>query len=42
MNYWQVVEGKFTAVDRLDFYSWWQANKDLVAVEAAAQGFDLP
>lgn len=38
----QVVDGKFTAVDRLDFYSWWQANKDLVAAEAAAQGFDLP
>ena len=38
----RVVEGKFTAVDRLDFYSWWEANKDLVVAEAEVVGFDLP
>lgn len=38
----QVVEGKFTAVDMLDFYPWWEANKDLVSAEAEAQGLKQP
>jgi len=38
----QVVEGRFTAVDMLAFYPWWDANKDLVCAEAEAVGFELP
>ena len=37
----QVVEGKFTAVDIFDYYTWWEENKDLVAAEAEVCGFEL-